>query len=168
MFTTSWELSTWSKDWLDRCFTNASGDIHRDRDIWLFLVRWPAKSYYCTSIIAGNYRFSVRYRELLKRPTSRSSGQQTASRLGLGGRKLGWKGMTTYQAEWCFWFWYARQKSGKYEPTFSKLRDRAEEARCWLKMRPEKEIAVVTHGSFLHFLTNDWEDSNIYEGMALK
>ncbi|KAJ5241186.1 phosphoglycerate mutase-like protein [Penicillium citrinum] len=55
------------------------------------------------------------------------------------------------------------KKSGKYEPIFSKLRDRVQEARCWLRMRPEKEIAVVTSGSFLHVLTNDWEDSNIYQ-----
>ena len=30
--------------------------------------------------------------------------------------------------------------------------------------RPEKEIVVVTHGTFLHYLTEDWEDSHTYEG----
>lgn len=37
-----------------------------------------------------------------------------------------------------------------------------------MRRRPEKEIAVVTSGSFLRVLTNDWEDSNIYQGMVFK
>ncbi|KAJ5379469.1 phosphoglycerate mutase-like protein [Penicillium cosmopolitanum] len=55
-------------------------------------------------------------------------------------------------------------KSGKYEPTSERIRDRAREARCWLKERPESEIVVVSHGGFLHFLTDDWEDGNKFEG----
>ncbi|KAI9045150.1 phosphoglycerate mutase-like protein [Aspergillus affinis] len=34
----------------------------------------------------------------------------------------------------------------------------------WTSKRPEKEIVVVTHGAFLHFLTEDWEDSYAHEG----
>ncbi|KAJ5775588.1 phosphoglycerate mutase-like protein, partial [Penicillium nucicola] len=49
-------------------------------------------------------------------------------------------------------------KVGRYEGTMEKLRTRARDARIWLKNRPEKEIAVVSHGNFLHFLTDDWED----------
>lgn len=48
-----------------------------------------------------------------------------------------------------------------------RIRDRAREARHWLKERPEMEIAVITHGGFLHFLTEDWEDGSKYEGMLL-
>ncbi|KAJ5317765.1 hypothetical protein PENANT_c004G08181 [Penicillium antarcticum] len=49
-------------------------------------------------------------------------------------------------------------KTGRYEGTLGKLRVRARDARNWLKNRPEKEIVVVSHGNFLHFLTEDWED----------
>ncbi|KAJ5354987.1 uncharacterized protein N7496_012199 [Penicillium cataractarum] len=43
---------------------------------------------------------------------------------------------------------------------FQKIRDRALYIRRWLKARPEKEIVVVSHGGFLHFLTDDWEDGS--------
>ncbi|KAK2735014.1 hypothetical protein FQN57_001390 [Myotisia sp. PD_48] len=41
---------------------------------------------------------------------------------------------------------------------------RAREARRWLKERPEKEIAIVSHGGFLHYFTEDWQDSTLYQG----
>ncbi|KAA8646289.1 hypothetical protein EYZ11_007706 [Aspergillus tanneri] len=55
--------------------------------------------------------------------------------------------------------WYL--KSGRYAPTLEAISLRARDVRCWLKARPEREIVVVTHGGFLHFLTEDWEDSCI-------
>ncbi|KAJ5099633.1 phosphoglycerate mutase-like protein [Penicillium argentinense] len=57
--------------------------------------------------------------------------------------------------------WYI--KTGKYKSTLESIRDRAQSTRSWLKARPEKEIVVVTHGGFLHFLTDDWEDGAKYE-----
>ncbi|WEW58110.1 hypothetical protein PRK78_003577 [Emydomyces testavorans] len=39
---------------------------------------------------------------------------------------------------------------------------RAREARRWLKSRPEKEIVIVSHGGFLHYFTEDWQDSTFY------
>ncbi|KAJ5523341.1 phosphoglycerate mutase-like protein [Penicillium frequentans] len=56
------------------------------------------------------------------------------------------------------------KKIGRYEPTREKIRARARDARAWLKARPEKEIVVVSHGGFLHFLTEDWEDACKYDG----
>ncbi|KAJ5751918.1 phosphoglycerate mutase-like protein [Penicillium odoratum] len=56
------------------------------------------------------------------------------------------------------------KKTGRYEPTRDKIRGRARDVRAWLKSRPEKEIAVVSHGGFLHFLTEDWEDACKYDG----
>ncbi|EYE95232.1 uncharacterized protein EURHEDRAFT_412560 [Aspergillus ruber CBS 135680] len=53
---------------------------------------------------------------------------------------------------------------GRYKPTNQAIKDRARDARRWLKARPEKEIVVVTHGGFLHYLTEDWEDSSQYQG----
>ncbi|TVY77087.1 putative phosphatase [Fusarium oxysporum f. sp. cubense] len=47
-------------------------------------------------------------------------------------------------------------KEGKWAPAIGSLRKRAEVARQWLSERPETEIVVVTHGCFLHFLTDDW------------
>ncbi|KAI9845108.1 MAG: hypothetical protein M1837_005112 [Sclerophora amabilis] len=47
---------------------------------------------------------------------------------------------------------------GKYGFTTKQLTARALRARKWLYARPEKEIIVVTHGGFLHHLTQDWSD----------
>ena len=49
-------------------------------------------------------------------------------------------------------------KTGKWAPTAEVIIKRAREARQWLKARPEDEIVVVTHGGFLHYLTEDWSD----------
>ncbi|EGE06813.1 phosphoglycerate mutase [Trichophyton equinum CBS 127.97] len=40
---------------------------------------------------------------------------------------------------------------------------RAREARQWLKARPEKHIAVVSHGGVLHYISEDWQDSTLYQ-----
>ncbi|PIG79139.1 hypothetical protein AARAC_007716 [Aspergillus arachidicola] len=50
--------------------------------------------------------------------------------------------------------WHIKQ--GKWAPVASRLLERAQLARQWLSQRPEKEIVVVSHGCFLHFLTDDW------------
>lgn len=55
-------------------------------------------------------------------------------------------------------------KQGRYAPTNQAIKHRAREARRWLKARPEKEIVLVTHGGFLHYLTEDWEDSSQFQG----
>ncbi|KAI9926809.1 hypothetical protein ASPWEDRAFT_46130 [Aspergillus wentii DTO 134E9] len=55
-------------------------------------------------------------------------------------------------------------KTGRYAPTNHAIKQRARAARQWLKARPEKEIVVVTHGGFLHYFTDDWEDSSLYQG----
>ncbi|OQE40115.1 hypothetical protein PENCOP_c006G08059 [Penicillium coprophilum] len=58
------------------------------------------------------------------------------------------------------------KKTGRYEPTREKIQARARDTRRWLKARPEEEIAVVSHGGFLHFLTEDWEDGCKHEATA--
>ncbi|KKZ66916.1 hypothetical protein EMCG_07412 [[Emmonsia] crescens] len=55
-------------------------------------------------------------------------------------------------------------KQGKWAPTVEAIADRAREARRWLKARPEKEIVIVSHGGFLHYFTEDWQDSTLYQG----
>ena len=37
------------------------------------------------------------------------------------------------------------------------MQKRAAALRCWLWKRPEEHIALVTHGAFLHYLTEDWK-----------
>ncbi|EEH47547.2 uncharacterized protein PADG_03631 [Paracoccidioides brasiliensis Pb18] len=54
-------------------------------------------------------------------------------------------------------------KTGKWAPTAEAIEDRAREARRWLKSRPEKEIVIVSHGGFLHYFTEDWQDSTLYQ-----
>lgn len=46
------------------------------------------------------------------------------------------------------------------------IEKRARAVRCWLSHRVEREIVVVTHGAFLHFLTEDWEDGYTLEGQS--
>ncbi|KAI5197864.1 hypothetical protein E4T39_07069 [Aureobasidium subglaciale] len=55
-------------------------------------------------------------------------------------------------------------KSGKWSATASAVDDRARIAREWLYSRPEKEVVVVTHGGFLHYLTEDWMDKQSTAG----
>ncbi|KAK6832159.1 hypothetical protein RU639_002664 [Aspergillus parasiticus] len=50
--------------------------------------------------------------------------------------------------------WHIKQ--GKWAPVASRLLERAQLARQWLSQRYEKELIVVSHGCFLHFLTDDW------------
>ncbi|KAL4889388.1 phosphoglycerate mutase-like protein [Aspergillus ambiguus] len=59
-------------------------------------------------------------------------------------------------------------KTGRYSPLISAIRARARAVRYWLSTRPEKEIIVVSHGAFLHFLTEDWEDSYLEEATGWK
>ena len=44
-------------------------------------------------------------------------------------------------------------KAEKWAATNTAIKKRAREARVWLRAREEEHIAVVTHGGFLHFLT---------------
>ena len=55
-------------------------------------------------------------------------------------------------------------KSGKWAPHADAINKRAKEARQWLRKRPEKDIVVVTHGGFLHYFTEDWGDSDRFQG----
>ncbi|TGO62405.1 hypothetical protein BOTNAR_0114g00030 [Botryotinia narcissicola] len=64
-------------------------------------------------------------------------------------------------------------KSGRWASNAPAIEKRAREARVWLRelgLRAEKEgmedvnIVVVTHGGFLHYFTDDWEDSSLFVG----
>ena len=55
-------------------------------------------------------------------------------------------------------------KTGKYSPSKTAIEERAKLARRWLKEQNAKDIAVVTHGGLLHFLTEDWADMERYQG----
>ncbi|KAI9738714.1 MAG: hypothetical protein M1834_008219 [Cirrosporium novae-zelandiae] len=47
-------------------------------------------------------------------------------------------------------------KRGIYEPRLAAIEKRAAALRTWLLKRPETNIVLVTHGAFLHYLTEDW------------
>lgn len=59
-------------------------------------------------------------------------------------------------------------KTGRWAPTAEAIEIRAREARQWLKSRPEKEIVLVTHGGFLHYLTEDWTGFNKVAGKLIE
>lgn len=57
--------------------------------------------------------------------------------------------------------WYEKGSDSKFEPTVEKLTARAKEARRLLRdlagdAEGDAQIVAVTHGGFLHFLTDDW------------
>lgn len=58
-------------------------------------------------------------------------------------------------------------KEGKWAPDEASIAIRAKEVRRWLRARPEKEIVLVTHGGFLHYLTEDWTDHDPIAGKPL-
>lgn len=46
-------------------------------------------------------------------------------------------------------------KEGLYAPTPNALRERARKLRHELRLRPEKEVVVVSHGTFLQYIIDD-------------
>jgi len=57
--------------------------------------------------------------------------------------------------------WYIKDGESKFEPTVEKLTARAREARRVLRdlagdAEGDAQIVAVSHGGFLHFLTDDW------------
>lgn len=72
--------------------------------------------------------------------------------------------------------WNDKRPGSEYAPAVAKLEARARRARRWLRdlgRRFEAEtgnegrdahIVVVTHGGFLHFLTQDWDGMNPVQG----
>jgi broad specificity phosphatase PhoE len=58
--------------------------------------------------------------------------------------------------------------TGKWSPVPDAIRERAKEVRKWIKSRPEKEVVLVTHGAFLHFLTEDWTGCKRSKGINVR
>lgn len=61
-------------------------------------------------------------------------------------------------------------EDSRWAPRPDRLEARAREARRWLRElgrdgQGDKEIVVVTHGGFLHFLTQDWDGMDVAKGM---
>lgn len=56
------------------------------------------------------------------------------------------------------------EKTGIYAPTAENIMARARAARRFLLAREERNIAVVTHGGLLHYLTKDWSDHAKFSG----
>lgn len=52
--------------------------------------------------------------------------------------------------------WYLRQ--GEFRVDAEAVNARAKKLRRWIQQRPEKEIALVSHGFFNHFLTGEVND----------
>lgn len=52
--------------------------------------------------------------------------------------------------------WYLRE--GEFATDAKAVNERAKKLRKWIKQRPEKEIALVSHGFFNHFLTGEVDD----------
>ncbi|KAL8761667.1 MAG: hypothetical protein Q9194_007666, partial [Teloschistes cf. exilis] len=55
-------------------------------------------------------------------------------------------------------------KLGKWEASHYAIDARCHAARKWLKNRDEDVVVVVAHGGLLHYLTQDWMDSDKFPG----
>ncbi|KAG9749044.1 phosphoglycerate mutase-like protein, partial [Aureobasidium melanogenum] len=55
-------------------------------------------------------------------------------------------------------------KTGIYAFTYEAVRERARDLREWLKQRPEKDLAIVGHGAFWHYLTGDVDELGNQKG----
>ncbi|ETS84481.1 hypothetical protein PFICI_02506 [Pestalotiopsis fici W106-1] len=73
--------------------------------------------------------------------------------------------------------WTDRSLKSPYFPAGTRLAERARRTRLWLKEKLQElvqtgledaTIALVTHGNFLHFLTDDWEAATKYHGTGWK
>ncbi|KAF2792624.1 phosphoglycerate mutase-like protein [Melanomma pulvis-pyrius CBS 109.77] len=57
-------------------------------------------------------------------------------------------------------------KTGYYAYTKPAISQRASDLRNWIFQRPETTILAVSHGAFLHFLTEDWDVADPMTGTA--
>lgn len=57
-----------------------------------------------------------------------------------------------------------RRQTGRYKPVLDAIEQRAKDVRLWLYRQTANEIVVVSHGAFLHFLTDDWEEGYSEKG----
>lgn len=57
-------------------------------------------------------------------------------------------------------------KEGLYAIGKESIERRAAEARRWLKDLEERNVVVMTHGGFVHYLTGDWEGCDPVRGTA--
>lgn len=61
-------------------------------------------------------------------------------------------------------------KQGRWAAEASAIEKRAKDARIWLREMASKSegeevhIAIVTHGGFLHYFTEDWSESEKFVG----
>lgn len=58
-------------------------------------------------------------------------------------------------------------KKGYWGSSEDLLNKRVSKVRQWLKARPEKNIVVITHGGLVHYLTDDWNDSDKFPGVCI-
>jgi broad specificity phosphatase PhoE len=69
--------------------------------------------------------------------------------------------------------WNDKSPGGRFSPRDKAVRARAHSVRLLLRQKIREllamgikspEVVLVTHGGFLHYLTDDWEDSDTYAG----
>ncbi|KAF2468576.1 phosphoglycerate mutase-like protein [Lindgomyces ingoldianus] len=57
-------------------------------------------------------------------------------------------------------------KTGYWASEKAAIEKRAADLRTWLFQRPESHVLLVTHGAFLHYLTEDWTGDDPVRGTA--
>lgn len=69
--------------------------------------------------------------------------------------------------------WNDKSVNGRYSPSGAAVKARAQAARQQIRQLMKElvdagdsdaQVVLVTHGGYLHYFTNDWEDSNKYLG----
>ncbi|PLN81393.1 histidine phosphatase superfamily [Aspergillus taichungensis] len=69
--------------------------------------------------------------------------------------------------------WNHKKAGSRYSPSNDAIRARARDAQLFLRAKlrelvasgdDDAELVLVTHGGFLHYLTDDWEDSYHHSG----
>jgi broad specificity phosphatase PhoE len=69
--------------------------------------------------------------------------------------------------------WNDKSWDGRWAPTARRIKARARDARRTIREMVEEmqkagvqspEVVLVSHGGFLHYFTEDWEDSDVYSG----
>ena len=70
-------------------------------------------------------------------------------------------------------FWNVKKTNNRYSPASPALQARARDCRILLRQKArdltksgdkDVQIVLVTHGGYLHYLTNDWEDAAKFSG----